>query len=114
MLLAFLVHVLLTALLLIVVDRAIEGISIDSGSTAIVAALVFGIVNALVRPLLILLTLPLTILTLGLFLFVINALMMMLTSALVPGFRVRDFTAALFGSLLFSVLNVLIAMLFAR
>ena len=112
--LAFVVHVLVTALLLVIVDRAVPGIRIEGGGTAIIAALVFGLVNALVRPLLVVLTFPLTVLTLGLFLFVINALMLMLTSALVPGFHVRDFTAALLGSLLLSVLNVLLAMLFIR
>jgi putative membrane protein len=112
--LGFIVHVLLTALMLVIVDRAIEGIRIDDGGTAILAALVFGVVNAFVRPLLVVLTLPLTILTLGLFLFVVNALMLMLTSALVPGFHVRDFGSALLGSLLFSVLNVLVATLFAH
>jgi putative membrane protein len=111
MLIAFILHILLTALLLVVVDRAIEGIRIDGAGAAIVGALVLGFVNAIVRPILIVLTLPLTILTLGLFLFVVNALMLMLTGALVPGFFVRDFKAALLGSLLFSVLNLLLVSL---
>jgi putative membrane protein len=112
LLVAFIVHILVTALLLVVVDRAMEGVRIESGGAAVVAALVLGIVNAFVRPLVILLTLPLTLITLGLFLFVINALMLMLTAAVVPGFWVRDFTAALLASVLFSVLNLLVAALF--
>ena len=111
MLIALILHILLTALLLVVVDRAIEGIRIDGAGAAIVGALVLGIMNAIVRPILIVLTLPLTVLTLGLFLFVVNALMLMLTGALVPGFYVRDFKAALLGSLLFSILNLLLASL---
>jgi putative membrane protein len=111
MLIAFILHILFTALLLVVVDRAIEGIRIDGAGAAIIGALVLGLVNAIVRPILILLTLPLFILTLGLFLFVINAAMLMLTGALVPGFYVRDFKAALLGSLLFSILNLLVATL---
>jgi len=66
---------------------------------------VLGIVNALIRPLLVFLTLPITILTLGLFLLVINALLLKLAAALVPGFRVRGFGAAFLGALLLSVFS---------
>ena len=111
MLIALILHILFTALLLAIVGRAIEGIRVEGAGAAIIGALVLGFVNALVRPILIVLTLPLTVLTLGLFLFVINALMLMLTGALVPGFYVRDFKAALLGSLLFSILNLLVAAL---
>src|SRR5262245_14614616 len=111
MLIAFILHLLVTALLLVIVDRAIEGIRIDGSGAAIVGALVLGIVNALVRPIIILLTLPLTLVTLGLFLLVINALMLMLTAAVVPGFYVRDFGSAFLGSVLLSVLNLLLAAL---
>ena len=74
----------------------------------VVAALLLGLANAVVKPLLIVLTLPLTLVTFGLFLLVINALMILLVAALVRGFRVSGFWTALFASLFVSVLSVLI------
>jgi putative membrane protein len=105
---AFIVHLLLTAVLLLVVARVVRGVEIKSFGSALIGALVLGLVNALVRPIMVLLTLPLTILTFGLFLLVINALMFGLAAALVPGIRVRGFLPALFGSVLLTVLNLLI------
>ena len=107
----FLVHLILTAALLLVVARVVTGVQVQGWGPAILAALLLGIVNAIVRPLMVLLTFPLTILTLGLFLFVINALMLWLTAALVPGFRIAGFAPALLASLLLTLLNVLIGML---
>jgi putative membrane protein len=104
----FLLHLVLTAGALLIVARVVGGIQVSGFGAALIGALVLGIVNAIVRPIMILLTLPLTILTLGLFLFVINALMLWLVAALVPGFRVRGFGAALLGSLLLTLLNILI------
>jgi putative membrane protein len=106
---SLLVHLVVTALLLLAVARFVQGVSIDGFGTALLAALVFGIVNACVRPLMILLTLPLTILSFGLFLFVVNALMFRLAAALVPGFNVTGFGPALLGSIVLSLLNVLVA-----
>lgn len=106
---SLLVHLVVTALLLLAVARFVSGVSIDGFGTALLAALVFGIVNACVRPLMILLTLPLTILTFGLFLFVVNALMFRLAAAIVPGFNVTGFGPALLGSIVLSLLNVLVA-----
>ena len=111
MLIAFVVHVLLTALLLAVVARIVPGIRIDGAGPAILGALVLGIANAIVRPILILLTLPLTVLTLGLFLFVINALMLLLVGKVVRGFTVDGFGAALLGSVVLSLLNLLLVVL---
>ena len=108
----FAIHLGVSALLLMLVASVVDGIKVSGGLSALLAALVLGLVNALVKPLVVLLTLPVTILTLGLFLFVINALMLMLTSALVPGFKVRGFTAALIGGLLLSILNLLVASAF--
>ena len=108
---AFLVHLILTAALLLVVARVVTGVQVQGWGPAILAALLLGIVNAIVRPLMVFLTFPLTILTLGLFLFVINALMLWLTAALVPGFRIAGFGPALLASLLLTLLNVLIGML---
>jgi len=103
------VHLVVTAALLLVVARVVKGVDVEGFGTALLAALAFGFVNALVRPVMVLLTLPLTILTLGLFLLVVNALMFRLAAALVPGFRVSGFGPALLGSLLLSLLNLALA-----
>jgi len=105
----FLLHLILTAALILLVANLVRGIEVGGWGTALLAALVLGLVNAVVRPLMVFLTFPLTIVTLGLFLFVINALMLLLVSALVPGMRVRGFGPALVGSFLLTVLNMLIA-----
>jgi putative membrane protein len=78
----------------------LEGIRVSGVFPAILAAALLGILNAILRPLLILLTLPLNILTLGLFTFVINALMLLIVSAIIPGFDVRGFWTAVFGALI--------------
>jgi putative membrane protein len=83
----------------------VPGIHAGSTVTVVVAALVLGLINAIVRPVLLVLTLPLTLVTLGLFLFVLNALCLWLTSAIVPGFEVRGFWAAFFGALIVSALS---------
>lgn len=107
--LAFLAHWILTAALLLLVARLVQGVDVRGWGPALIGALVLGLVNAIVRPIMVFLTLPLTILTLGLFLLVINALMLWLAAALVPGIRVRGFVPALLGSLLLTILNVMIA-----
>ena len=90
----------------------VRGIEIQGLASLLLAAAMIGIINAFVRPVVLLLTLPLTLVTLGLFVFVVNALMLWLASAFVPGFEVRSFGAAFFGWLLLSfftfVINVLI------
>lgn len=106
---ALLVHLVVTAALLLLVARFVRGVEIEGFGTALLAALAFGIVNACLRPLMVLLTLPLTILSFGLFLFVVNALMFRLAAALVPGFSVRGFGPALLGSVLLSLLNLAVA-----
>lgn len=105
---AFLLHLVLSALALIVVAHLVGGVQVGGFFSALIAALILGLVNAFVRPVMILLTLPLTIVTLGLFLFIVNALMFWLAAVLVPGFQISGFGAALLGSLLFTVLNLLI------
>ena len=99
---------LLSAAALLGVAYIYGGVSVASFSSALVAALVIGLLNMLVRPVLVLLTIPITLLTLGLFLFVINALMFWAASGLVGGFHVNGFWAALLGSLIYSALGVLI------
>ena len=109
-----LVHLLVSALLLWLVSQIVPGIRIVNFGNALLAALVLGLVNFLVRPILIIVTLPITIVTLGLFLFVINALMLMLTGAIVPGFKVDSFGAALIGGLLLALFNLAASALLNR
>lgn len=90
----------------------IQGLSIDTPMTLVVAAVLLGIVNAFVRPLLILLTLPFTVVTLGLFLLVVNAAMLGLVAALLPGMHVAGFWAAFWGALLVSIVSWIGSMLF--
>jgi putative membrane protein len=93
----------IVALGLWVASRLVPGIHIDDTATLILAAAVLGIVNAVVRPIVVLLTLPLTVLTLGLFLWLVNAAMFGLAARLVTGFHVAGVVPALLGSLLVSI-----------
>lgn len=104
------VHLLLIALAFILIDRLLPGVTITSFGIAILAAIVFGLVNLIVKPLVTLLTLPLNFLTLGLFSFIINALMFGLTALLVPGFSVNNFITALIAALLLAILTAVINM----
>lgn len=90
----------------------IQGLSIDTPMTLVVAAVLLGIVNAFIRPLLILLTLPFTVVTLGLFLLVVNAAMLGLVAALLPGMHVAGFWAAFWGALVVSIVSWIGSMLF--
>jgi putative membrane protein len=99
---------LLSAVALLAVAHLYSGVVVQTFSAALVAALVIGFLNTVLRPILVVLTLPVTILTLGLFLFVINALMFYWASALLDGFQVRNFGAALIGSLIYTVLGLVI------
>jgi len=109
--LVFLAHILLTAALLLIVAKLVNGVEVSGWGPAIVGALVLGVVNAVVRPVMVVLTFPITIVTFGLFLLVINALVLWLVAAIVPGVRVKGFGPALLGSLLLTVLNMCIAAL---
>ena len=91
---------LVNALALVAVSQIIPGFQVDTVLAALVAALLLGLVNATVRPLLLLLTLPITVLSLGLFSFVINALMLLLVAGIVKGFTISGFGAALAGAVL--------------
>ena len=93
------------ALLLIAQLRLVRGIGLDGLTSALVAGLVLGIINAVVRPILVVLTFPITLLTLGLFLLVLNAFCLWLVSVFVPGFHVTGFWAAFWGALLVSVVS---------
>lgn len=97
------------ALLLVV--KFIPGITVNDWQTALVAGLVLGFVNSVIRPVLIVLTLPLSILTLGLFTFIINAFLFYSVAKFVPGLHIADFLTALWGSLLFSLISSLLSAL---
>ena len=99
---------LLLAAALLLVANLYSGVSVASFGTALIAAFVLGLFNTLVRPLLVLLTLPVTLLTLGLFLFVINGLMFWAAASVLEDFHVTNFTAALIGSLLYSLCGMVI------
>ena len=107
-LMPFLVHWVITALSLWVASHVFKGLKFDKPSSLIIAALLLGFANAVVKPLLIVLTLPLTLVTFGLFLLVINALMILLVAKLVDGFKVSSFWTAFFASIFISLLSVLI------
>ena len=99
---------LLLSAALLLVTQAYHGIQIDTFGAAMTAALVLGLFNAFLRPVLVVLTLPVTVVTLGLFLFVINALMFYFAASVLADFRVNGFAAALIGSLLYSACGVVI------
>jgi putative membrane protein len=99
---------LLLAAALLLVAYLYPGVQVAGFGPALVAALVIGLFNLLVRPILVLLTLPVTLITLGLFLFVINALMFWAAASVLDGFNVTGFAAALIGSLLYSLAGVVI------
>jgi len=99
---------LLLAAALLLVAHLYTGVQVTSFTSALIAALVLGLLNTLLRPLLVLLTLPVTLLTLGLFLFIINALMFYAAAYLLDGFGVSGFTAALIGSLIYSLCGMVI------
>jgi len=105
----FLVHWLILAIALFVTTRLVGGVRVDSYATLAVAALVIGFVNALVRPVLVILSLPLTVLTLGLFYLVVNGACLMLAAALVPGFSVNSWGSAIVGALVLSVIGWLVS-----
>ncbi|MCA6285634.1 phage holin family protein [Phenylobacterium sp.] len=99
----FLVRAAFAAFGLAIAARLVSGITYDAPMTLFLAALLLGLVNAILRPLLILLTLPLTVLTFGLFLLLINAGMILLVSRIIPGFQVAGFTPALLAALITGV-----------
>ncbi|MEI7762963.1 MAG: phage holin family protein [Comamonadaceae bacterium] len=99
---------LLSAAALLAVAYLYGGVQIQSYSAALIAALVIGLFNMILRPVLVVLTLPVTIISLGLFLFVINALMFWAAAGMLDGFHVNGFGAALLGSLIYSAFGVLI------
>ncbi|MFT3818755.1 MAG: phage holin family protein [Rubrivivax sp.] len=110
-LIAFLLAWATTALSLWVASRIFDGLKFDDNAALVVSALLLGLANAVVKPLLIVLTLPLTLLTFGLFILVINALMLLLVARLVKGFRLSGFWTAFFAGLFISILSIAIGAL---
>ena len=108
--LTLIIRWLLAALILLVVSRLVPGIEIAGWYTAIIVALVLGLLNALVKPILVVLTFPITIVTLGLFVFVINALLFWFASSFLDGFVVAGFWSAFFGALLMSFFSSIISL----
>ncbi|MFH1263960.1 MAG: phage holin family protein [Pseudomonadota bacterium] len=104
----FVVRILLNGAAILFVSKIVPGIEISGVFAALGAGLVLGLVNAVVRPILLFLTFPLTMLTLGLFLFALNAFCLLLTSYLVQGFAIHGFWAALWGSILVSIVSWLL------
>ena len=105
---------LFSAAALLAVAYLYSGVTVTSFTSALVAAAVLGALNLVVRPVLVLLTLPVTLVTLGLFLFVINALMFWAAASLLSGLHVTGFVAALIGSLIYSLLQLAIEFLLDR
>lgn len=98
-------NLLLSALAVFITSYLLPGVRVDNFLSALTVAIVLGVVNAIVKPILTILTLPITLLTLGLFTFVINALIILFVSSLVRGFAVDGFLAALLFSLVLSIVN---------
>jgi putative membrane protein len=102
----------LNALALLTVAYVLPGITVDGFTAALVAALILGLINTLLRPLLILLTLPVTVVTLGLFILVINGLLFWFAGSVLKGFEVSGFWVGVLGALLYSIFSSVLAMIF--
>lgn len=102
---------MLNIVILILIAEVVPGINFTGLWAAIMTSIVLGFLNAIIRPLLIILTLPVNILTLGLFTFVINGLMFWLASTIVKGFDIQNFGAAFFGALIYTIITMAISML---
>lgn len=99
---------LVSSLAIIIAAYVLPGVQVDNFLAALVAALVLGIINSVLKPILLLLTLPINVLTLGLLTFVINALLVMLAASIVPGFHVNGFWWALLFSIVLSIVNTVL------
>ena len=110
----FLVAWLINALALAAVAYLMASVRIEGAGAAVLAALVLGLVNAVIRPLLVLLTLPVTVLTLGLFIFVLNGLLFWAVASLVPGFEVAGFWSGVLGAIVYSLISWVLSALLLR
>jgi putative membrane protein len=107
----FLLRLLLNGVAVFLAAQLIPGIGIASPGAALAAGIVLGLVNAVIRPVLILLTLPATVLTLGLFIFIVNAICLALAAWFVPGFTISGFWAALCGAVVISIISWLLSVI---
>jgi putative membrane protein len=103
-----LIHWLISALAVWITSRVVPGFYVSGAAAALIAAVVIGLVNATIGLLVKIITFPLTVLTLGIFWLIINALMLELASAFVPGFHLRDFAVAFCGAIVLSLVNMLL------
>lgn len=110
----FFLRWLFNAIAIVLTTRIIQGLQIPDFTTALIAALVLGIVNAFIRPIVLLLTLPINLLTLGLFTLIVNTLMLYLVAAVVRSFVITNFWSALIGALLIAIISTLLSHIFAR
>jgi putative membrane protein len=106
-----LISLLLNALALIITAYIVPGFKVDAFTSALLAAIVLAVINTFIKPILLLLTLPLTVITLGLFIFVVNAIVLRLTTLFVPGFMVDGWLAAILGAIVLSVVSTILSML---
>ena len=104
----------LNALALLTVAYVLPGITVDGFMSALIAALVLGLINTILRPLLILLTLPITVFTFGLFILVINGLLFSFAGSVLNGFEVSGFWVGVLGALLYSIFSSVLAMIFFK
>lgn len=109
---AVVIHILVSAALLYVTGKLVDGFEVRDTKAAVVGAVVLGLANWLIRPILDLAALPLTLLTLGLFGVVVSAVVLMLVARVVRGFEIHGFKAALFGALAFGLMNFLVRYVF--
>jgi putative membrane protein len=114
MLMMLLLTWLVNAVALLAVPYLLHSVQVDSFGAALIAALILGLVNTLVRPVLVVLTLPVTVLSLGLFIFIINGLMFWVVAQLVSGFHVSGFWSAVGGALLYSIVSWALSTLLLR
>lgn len=108
----FILRILITGIMVLLLAEFLPGVTVESYGTAIIVALVLAVLNLIVKPILVLFTLPITIITLGLFLLVINAIIILLADAFIDGFDVSGFWVALFFSLLLSLVQAVVSSLF--
>lgn len=102
---SLIIHWIISALVIILIAYLLPGVTVVGFTAALITALVIGLINAFIKPILVLLTLPINILTLGLFTFIVNAVLILLASAVVPGFMVSNFWWALLFSILITVVS---------
>lgn len=110
----YVVHILVNAGLLFLASKLVNGFEVQDAKAAVVGALVLSLANWLVRPILDWITLPINLLTLGLFSVVVSALILMIVAAVVRGFAIRGFGAALWGAVAIGLMNMVLGMLFGR